>query len=64
MKTTNRNDWNEWRHLRARGRKIVKLRAQGLGWAEIGRRLDVSRQAIFSTWKKIEAGSGPYQGLI
>jgi transcriptional regulator len=56
--------WNEYQALRARGRKLLRLRAKGWTWKRIGRQLGVSTQRAHQIWRAIEEKRGPYEGLL
>jgi DNA-directed RNA polymerase specialized sigma subunit len=56
--------WNDWQRIRARGRRVLKLRERELSWAEIGERIGVSRQRAAQIWKACVDGKGPYAGLL
>ena len=55
--------WRNWRGSRERARRILRMRAEKLSWAEIGRQLGLSRQRAHQLGREIAAGEGPYAGL-
>jgi len=56
--------WKKTRKLRARGRRVKKMKEAGLSYREIGDKIGTSRQRALQLWQAILAGTGPYEGLL